>query len=140
MIELRGVAHDKESGGLNANLAHGLSNAGDPGYSAVADAFPSGSTGLDGIWVDATPVLVEEQLIPSLPLAYSTFNSRPGISADGQPYWVGGFSSTPGGATENRALFLGVGATSVLKGGDSIGGIPETGHENVVMLRLYSLG
>ena len=70
---------------------------------------------------DNTPVLLEEQLIPSLSLAYSTFNSRPGISADGQPYWVGGFSSTPGGPTENRALFLGVGATSVLKGGDSIG-------------------
>jgi hypothetical protein len=109
---------------------HGLSNAGDPAYSAVADEVPAGSTGLDGVWVGATPVLVEEQAVPSLPHQFSVFGSRPGITADGHPYWVGGISSTQGGSTENRVLFFGFGASPVFAGGDSVGGVPEAAQTN----------
>jgi len=105
---------------------HGLSDAGSVSYSAVATETSSGTTGLDGMWIDTTPVLMEDDPIASLPFRFSTFNSRPGISADGQPYWVGGFASTPDGATENRALFLGIGLVPLLMGGDPIGGIAES--------------
>jgi hypothetical protein len=109
---------------------HGLSDAGDPAYSAVADEVPAGSTGLDGVWVGATPVLVEEQAVPSMPGQYSVFGSRPGITADGHPYWVGGISTVQGGSTQNRVLFYGYGATPMFMGGDPVGGVPEAAQIN----------
>jgi len=104
---------------------HGFSDAGNSGYSATSTDVDSGTTGLDGVWVGMTPILVEEQPVPTLPGQFSVFGSRPGMTAAGQPYWVGGFGTTQGGATQNRALFFGFGASPVLMGGDPIVGVPE---------------
>jgi hypothetical protein len=104
---------------------HGLSNAGDPCYSASSTDMGSGTTGLDGVWVGPVVILNEEDPVPTLPGQFSTFNSRPGITADAIPYWVGGISATQGGSSQNRVLFLGGGASVVLMGGDPIGGVAE---------------
>ncbi|MCP3903831.1 MAG: hypothetical protein GY715_09370 [Planctomycetes bacterium] len=104
----------------------GLSNAGDLAYSALANDTGGGSTGLDGAWLADTVVLNEEDAVTALPGQFSSFNSRVGVTGDGQPYWVGGITSAPGGATHNRVLFLGLGAAAVLKGGDPVVGIAET--------------
>ena len=110
----------------------GFSNAGNVSYSPSSTS--GGTTGLDGVWLDSTPILVEEQPVPSLPGMFSSFNSRPGVTAGGSPYWIGGFTDTQGGSTQNRALFFGPGATVMLIGGGSVGGVPElikTGASNI---------
>lgn len=104
---------------------HGLSNAGDPSYSATSTDLISGTTGLDGVWVGPVVILNEEDPVPSLPGQFSTFNSRPGITADAIPYWVGGISTVQGGSSQNRVLFFGGGASVLLMGGDPIGGVAE---------------
>jgi hypothetical protein len=63
--------------------------------------------------------------MPTMPGFFSTFNSRPTVSGTGIIHWVGGFTDTQGGSTQNRALFAGVGATSLLTGGDFLTGIPD---------------
>ena len=83
------------------------------------------TTGLDGAWLDSLLLLNEEEPIAALPGQFSTFNSRPGITFNGHPYWVGGFSDTQGGSTQNRALFYGTSATVLIAGGDSIPGVTE---------------
>ena len=120
---------------------HGLSDAGVPAYSASSNDTDTGTTGLDGAWLGSSVVLNEEEPVPTLPGQFSTFNSRPGITALGQPYWVGGISATAGSSTQNRVLFFGVGATPVLMGGDSIVGVPElvkTGSSNIDFDYRYS--
>jgi hypothetical protein len=103
----------------------GFSDAGVAGYSAISNDTNGGATSLDGVWTNETVILNELDPISSLPGQFSTFNSRTGMTADGQVYWVGGFSNVQGGGTQNRALFFGPGATVVLMGGDSIAGVPE---------------
>lgn len=103
----------------------GLSDAGVAAYSALSNDTVGGATGLDGVWTNETVVLNELDPITSLPGQFSTFNSRAGMTADGLPYWVGGFANAQGGSTQNRALFFGPDAAVVLKGGDSIAGVPE---------------
>ena len=113
---------------------HGFSNAGMPCYSATSTDTVSGTTGLDGVWVGTTVVLNEEDPVPTLPGQFSTFNSRPAITAEGMPTWVGGYSTNQGGSTQNRALFYGFGILPLLKGGDFVGGIGEpieSGSSNI---------
>lgn len=104
---------------------YGMSDEGHLAYGATVNNTDSGATGLDAVWLDDTPVLMEEDAVPSLPGQFSTFNSRPGITGDGVPWWVGGIASTKGGTTENRVLFSDVGADVVIMGGDFIPGIAE---------------
>jgi hypothetical protein len=100
----------------------GMSNAGEIAYSPTVNEA-GGSTGLDGVWIDDTPWAVEEQ--PSLVGGnFWVFGSRPGITADGQIYWAGGISSTQGGSSQNRGLFLG--NTVVLLGGQAVPNLPNT--------------
>lgn len=103
----------------------GIDDQGVPAYSASCTHVPSATTGMDSVWVGSTLILIEEDPMPDLPGYYSTFNSRPGITRDSQIYWVGGYSDTQGGSTQNRGIFYGAGATTVIKGGDSIPGIVE---------------
>jgi hypothetical protein len=113
---------------------HGFSDAGDPAYSASSTDLVSGTTGLDGVWVGPVVILNEEDPVPTLPGQFSTFNSRPGITADGIPYWIGGISTIQGGSSQNRVLFFSAGATPVLMGGDFVGGVVEpieTGGSNI---------
>ena len=102
----------------------GYSDAGEICYSASSDES-GGSTGLDGVWIDDTVILNEEDPITALPGQFSTFNSRPGITRGGAPYWIGGYSDTQGGSTQARAIFYGNSATVLITDGDTITGVAE---------------
>jgi len=103
----------------------GIGNAGQVAYSPSSTHIPSGTTGIDGVWLDDNPMMNEEQVYPHLPGYYWSFGSRPGCTADGQAYWVGGITDTQGGSTQIRGLYLGAGATEVLMGGSAVGGVAE---------------
>lgn len=112
----------------------GFGNAGQIGYSPSSTRISTGTTGLDGAWLDNVPVLTEEDPVPTLPGQFSTFNSRVGVTAGGQPYWVGGIANAIGPATQNRVLFFGTTATPVLMGNDLVAGVLEpiqTGSSNI---------
>lgn len=101
---------------------YGMADSGQIAYSATGTGGPIG--GFDSVWLDDTPLAVEGEPIVSLPGLYWRFASRPGITADGIPYWVGGTTDTVGGATQNYGLFLGASATVVLLGGQIVPGLP----------------
>ena len=102
----------------------GISNDAAVSYSPVVTDTLSGVTGLDGVWLDEVPVAVEEQVYPNDTNRYWSFGSRPGVTSGGVPYWVGGVADTQGGATVDRGLFYGTGATPLLFSGDILGGLP----------------
>ncbi|MFH1845244.1 MAG: hypothetical protein ABIF77_18820 [bacterium] len=103
----------------------GFSDDGFTSYSPLSTNMNSGSTSLDGVWLDAVPIAVEEEPYPHLADWWWSFGSRPGVTADGTPYWVGGITDVQGGSTDNRGLFYGMGATPVLLGGDMVVGLPD---------------
>jgi len=102
----------------------GMSNAGKIAYSPSCTHVPSGTTGLDGVWLDDTVVMIEEQAYPHMANWYWSFGSRPGVTADDVPHWVGGITDTLGGSTDNRGLFYGFNATPLLLGGDTVPDLP----------------
>ncbi|MBZ0269794.1 T9SS type A sorting domain-containing protein [bacterium] len=102
---------------------YGISNAGQVAYSASGTGGPVG--GFDSVWLDDTPVMVEGDVYPHAPGTWWRFGSRPGVSADGNPYFVGGLTSTQGGSTENYGLFFGPTGAPVFVGGDALPGLPE---------------
>lgn len=104
---------------------YGMSDTGQLVYSAISEDTKSGATGLDGVWRDDVPVLNELDPVHSLPGQFSSFNSRPGVTGDGVPWWVGGITSSQGGTTQNRVLFSGLSADVIVMGGDFIPGIPD---------------
>ncbi len=111
----------------------GFSNAGVVGYSPTSTDTSSGTTGLDGVWLDDNVIMIEEAVYPNMPGMFWTFGSRVGVTAAGAPYWVGGFSSVQGGSTQNRGLYFGPGATPILVGGGVVAGLPDTlSHSNTV--------
>lgn len=101
---------------------YGISDVGRVSYSPTGTGGPVG--GFDSVWVDDDPIALEGNPVVSLPGQFWVFASRPGITADGRPYWVGGFSSTQGGATQNRALFFGTDSQVLLSGGQMVPGLP----------------
>ncbi len=104
----------------------GMSDAGAVFYSAISDHTSGDPTGLDGVWLDDFLLLNENEPINELISQWSTFNSRPGMTTNGIPYWVGGYADNPGDPTENRALFRTTGSNVILKGGDFIAGVNLT--------------
>ena len=99
----------------------GLSNTGAVCYSASGDNGPVG--GFDSCWTDATPIAVEGDP-SSVAGQFWRFASRPNITPSGMPWFVGGLTSTQGGSTENRGLFVGPLGTAVYIGGDAVPGLP----------------
>jgi hypothetical protein len=102
----------------------GMSNAGAISYSAISTHIPTGTTGLDGVWLDDAIIAIEEQPYPHAPNLWWSFGSRPGTTAGGTPYFVGGITTSQGGSTTNRGLFYGASATPLLLGGDSVPNLP----------------
>lgn len=100
---------------------YGIDDAGNVCYSASGTGGPVG--GFDSVWVNSTPIAVEGDP-SSVSGMFWRFASRPGITADGKPYFVGGITSTSGGSTENRGLFFGPTGTAVILGGQSLTGLP----------------
>ena len=101
----------------------GMSDAGAIFYSASTDEIVGGGTGLDGVWTDTTLLVNEEEPVNELIGQWHTFNSRPGITANGIPYWVGGYADNPGDPTADRALFRTDGVNMILRGGSFIAGV-----------------
>lgn len=95
----------------------GMDDAGQIAYSPSVIQVGGPGTSLDSVWVNDTPALIEEDAVADAPGQFSSFNSRPGITRDGKPYWVGGLTDTQGGSTQNRALFFGADASIVIEGG-----------------------
>jgi hypothetical protein len=101
----------------------GLANNGTVSYSASGTGGPVGS--FDSVWLGATPVAVQGDPHPTLPGQWWVFASRPGVTGDGVPYFVGGISNSLGGSTQNRGLFYGLACTPLLLGGDVLPNLPE---------------
>ncbi|MBL8859562.1 MAG: hypothetical protein JNL28_13725 [Planctomycetes bacterium] len=96
----------------------GGSDTGQLGYGPTCIDLSTFAQGLDSIWLDSTPLAVENQAIPTLPGKKYRFVSQPGITGNGIPYWLGGITDIATGVEEGQALFMGSGATVVLKPGD----------------------
>jgi hypothetical protein len=105
---------------------YGMSNTGQIAYSASGTGGPVGS--FDSVWLDDTPVMVEGDVYPHAPGLWWRFGSRPGVTADGVPYFVGGLTSTQGGSTENYGLFRGLTGMPEFVGGDVLPNLPAPLH------------
>ncbi|MGD8450729.1 MAG: PEP-CTERM sorting domain-containing protein [Phycisphaerae bacterium] len=103
---------------------YGMANSGALSYSPLCTYIPSGTTSLDSVWLEDTFIAMEETAYPHAAGYYWSFGSRPGVTADGVPYFVGGITTTPGGSTQNRGLFYGMSATPLLMGGDTLPNLP----------------
>jgi hypothetical protein len=104
---------------------HGLADDGSVAYSASGEYVSSGDT-FDSVWVGNTKVTARPDAVPTLPGRFTTFASRPNITADGTPVWVGGVTDTQGSsATQTRVLYSGFGMDVVLKGGDFVPGVSD---------------
>lgn len=102
---------------------YGISDAGNVAYSALGSGGPVGD--FDSVWLDDTPVAVEGNPHPTLAGQFWRFGSRPGVTSNGTPYFVGGITDTQGGDTQKRGLFFGpTGSTVLLLGGDAVPGLP----------------
>ena len=102
----------------------GMSESGDIFYGISSTDSISGDSNLLGVVLNNKLILNELDPIPATDL-FSTFNNTAKISAVGQPYWIGGVSDVPGGSS-NFALFFGENAQILLRGGDTLKGLPDS--------------
>lgn len=91
-------------------------------YSPSSDNT-SGTTGLDGVWLDAAVIGLEEMMIPGTTNFFS-FGSRPDVTENGIPYFIGGITDTAGGSTQARGLFFGNSPTAIAQTGDLLPNLP----------------
>jgi hypothetical protein len=104
--------------GYEAFFGIGLSNV---AYSPSGTGGPVG--GFDSVFRDDSIVMIEGAPHPVLIGQFWRFGSRPSITSDGQVWFVGGITNTPGGSTMNRGLFVGGDSSAVvLLGGDLVPG------------------
>jgi len=92
-------------------------------YSPLCTRISDGQTGLDSVWYQDTVVAIEQAPYPHLAGWFWSFGSRPDVTLDGVPYFVGGITDVQGGATDNRGLFYGLDAQPYVLGGMMIGGL-----------------
>lgn len=103
---------------------YGISDSGQVSYSATVTGGVVASG--DSVWLDDAPVAVEGDPHPTLPGQFWSFGSRPGVSAAGTPYFVGGIATSAGGSTANRGLFHGIdGGNVLLLGGQTPPNLPR---------------
>jgi hypothetical protein len=98
----------------------GIDDAGRAAYSPMCNDTGSGGTSLDSVWLGDMPIAMEEVPYPHEPGYWWSFASRPGVTADGTPYFVGGITDTQGGSTDIRGFFYGNTTTPLVLGGDVI--------------------
>jgi hypothetical protein len=101
---------------------YGMADDGSLCYSASGTGGPVG--GFDSVWKDDTPIAVEGDVYPHAANTWWRFGSRPGISGDGQPYFVGGLTDVQGGSTQNYGLFFGMAGNPLILGGDVLADVP----------------
>ncbi|MFH1681720.1 MAG: T9SS type A sorting domain-containing protein [Candidatus Eisenbacteria bacterium] len=104
----------------------GVSNQLHVAYSPLCTDTATANSGLDAVYLDGTKIMIEEEAYPHLTGMYWSFGSRPDVTGNNNPYFVGGITPTQGGSTTNRGLFYGVGTTPLLTGGGVIAGLPDT--------------
>ncbi len=85
-------------GVTGAETTMGISNMLDFNYS------PSVNGG-DAVYTSNGVLLVDGDAAPGFPGFFSTFNSRPRMTANGTAVWVGGYGNTVGGATTTRVFY-----------------------------------
>ncbi len=113
----------------------GMSDAGVLANRASSTHTLSGSDLLQGLWLDSTLILNEEDEISTLPGNFSTNNDAVGITRSGTPYWRTSYSTT-GGTSDGSAILLGDDLTVLLKSGDSIAGITQVVDSTTNAIRL----
>jgi hypothetical protein len=99
-------------------------------YSPICNDTLNGFTGLDAVFMNDVPIMVEREPVVDRPGQYWSFGSRPGVTQLGDAHFVGGITDAPGGATQNRVLFFDPGSLPfdgvvVLAGGGSVAGLPD---------------
>lgn len=100
----------------------GISDAGDYIYSPSVG-------GNDAVVTSSGVLLKGTDPLPFDNSRFSTFNSRPRMTANGTAAWVGGSATTAGGSTTARALMKNAtpsnpaATVSLLKGGDLVSGV-----------------
>ena len=102
----------------------GIDDAGRPCYGPTVTDLGTATSGLDSVWLGPMVLAQEGEPIPSLPGKSWRFASRPGVTGNGIPYWVGGIDDTLSGANEGNGLFVGTDASVVYKAGDLLPGAP----------------
>lgn len=140
-------------GGLTTSLAYGTLLGGTPGiirmesttedyrqdswesffgmadadvcYSPSCTRLSDGEDGLDSVWYGNVIVAMEEEPYPHQDGWWWRFGSRPGVTRDGVPYFVGGITDTQGGSTQVRGLFYGADGAPAIIGGMAIAGLPD---------------
>lgn len=94
-------------------------------YSPSCTRLDDGQSGLDSVWNGDAIVAIEEEPFPYRENWYWSFGSRPGVTRDGTPYFVGGITDIKGGSTQERGLFYGPDGAPLIMGGMMIGGLPD---------------
>jgi hypothetical protein len=94
-------------------------------YSPSCTRLSDGETGLDSVWFGDSVVAIEEEPFPYREGWFWRFGSRPGVTRDGVPYFVGGITDTQGGSTQERGLFYGPDGEPIIIGGMMIDGLPD---------------
>lgn len=100
----------------------GLSDAGQVAFSATVSR--GAQAGLDSLWIDNSPVLIDGDAAAPFPGLFWSFASRVRMTHTGVPYWRGGVSVTPGAASVNRAILKGDPPERVVAGGDTLPNLP----------------
>ncbi len=108
----------------------GIADDGTVCYSPSSTEVGTGTTDLDGVWLDATIVAIEDMAIPSLPGKVFRFGSRPDVLPDGRAIYVAGINDEATGNVEGNGLFLG--DNVLLKTGDTVPGVPGALDGNAV--------
>lgn len=102
-----------------AESTMGVSDSGKFIYSPSVD-------GNDAVVGNLGSILKKTDPIPDQPTIFSSFNSRPQMSANGTAYWVGGYTNTATGSTVGRILMKQSPSgtvTSIFKSFDTVLGI-----------------
>lgn len=94
-------------------------------YSPTTNDLIGGVTGLDAVWVDNTPVAVEDDLIAAIPGTRFRFASRPKILGNGTPYFTAGIDDAVTGSSLGQGLFVGSPPVPLIKSLDVVPGLPN---------------
>lgn len=91
------------------------------GFAVYSSVLDPGS--LDSVWANDFIVAKEGDAIPGLAGKVFRFASRPGVTDNAEPVFVGGINDASG-TIEGNGLFKGFVPTAVLKSGDAVPGLP----------------
>ncbi len=92
-------------------------------YSGNATDTTTGTNGIQAVWSDDTPVMIEDGSVPGTS-DFWTFPQSAGVTDGGVPYFRAGTSDTPGGSTLRRGLYFGAPLTAVYLTGDMLPNTP----------------